>query len=280
MKGFWCALAAAALWCSGTLPATVGAAETQNESHLEQITHRGVIRIGLKKDVEGFSLKDPATGEYIGFEADLAGMVAKKLGVTPEYTTVTPATRIDLLKTDNLDLVIANFTITPQRQSQVDFSIPYFNDRLGVMVNRDSGFKVLRDLIGKKVAVVRSTTAPYALIKKLAADQIVTTDVPEEQNFDPLSWTDSVTFAVYDYYSGAVEALENKQVDAFCADQTQLESHRKSTRVYLKDFFGGEEFAMATRKGSDLIPELNKLLEQWQEDGTIAELLMQYGLEP
>ncbi|WP_371351252.1 transporter substrate-binding domain-containing protein, partial [Salmonella sp. M265] len=58
---------------------------------------------------------------------DYAKALADKLGVRLQVLPTNPANRIPLLTANKVDLVLANFTITPERAQQVDFSIPYFS---------------------------------------------------------------------------------------------------------------------------------------------------------
>ena len=72
------------------------------------------FRVGVKQDVYGFGYLDEMTGEYSGLEIDLGAKIAEALGYDDvEYTTVTAATRGQMLDNDELDCVIATFTIKP-----------------------------------------------------------------------------------------------------------------------------------------------------------------------
>ena len=74
------------------------------------------FRVGVKQDVYGFGYLDEMTGEYSGMEIELGAMIAEALGYDDvEYTTVTAATRGQMLDNDELDCVIATFTIKPER---------------------------------------------------------------------------------------------------------------------------------------------------------------------
>ena len=83
---------------------------------------RGVLKVGVKNAVQGFSFQDTLTGEYKGLEDSLAEMIAEHLGVDVEFTTVTAATRGELLDSGDIDAVLATFTITEERKKTWDFS--------------------------------------------------------------------------------------------------------------------------------------------------------------
>ena len=78
----------------------------------QAIIDRGVLRVGVKNAVPGFGLQDTLTGEYSGMEIDIATKLAEYLGVEVEFTTVTAATRTELLDSGDIDCVLATFTIT------------------------------------------------------------------------------------------------------------------------------------------------------------------------
>ena len=69
----------------------------------QAIIDRGVLRVGVKNAVLGFGYQDPVTGEYSGMEISLAEKLAEQLGVDVEFTTVTAATRTELLDSGDID---------------------------------------------------------------------------------------------------------------------------------------------------------------------------------
>ena len=101
-------------------------AKGSSDADVQKIIDRGVLKVGCKSDVPNFSLQNTATGEYEGFEDDLAYEIAgdifgcsadeakeKKL---VEFQGVTAKTRGPLLENGEIDLVIATFTITEERK--------------------------------------------------------------------------------------------------------------------------------------------------------------------
>ena len=102
-----------------------GDASSEIGADTQAIIDRGVLRVGVKDAVQGFGYKDPLTGEYSGMEISLAQDIAKDLGVDVEFTTVTAATRTELLDSGDIDCVLATFTITDERKKSWDFTTPY-----------------------------------------------------------------------------------------------------------------------------------------------------------
>ena len=128
----------------------------------QAIVDRGVLKVGVKNAVKGFSFQDTLTGEYKGLEDSLAEMIAEHLGVDVEFTTVTAATRGELLDSGDIDAVLATFTITEERKKTWDFSTPYYTDYVSVLVEDSTGIKGLADLKDKVVGVSSGSTSTWA----------------------------------------------------------------------------------------------------------------------
>ena len=104
---------------ASTAASTAGASSAAAASFgpdTQAIVDRGVLKVGVKNAVQGFSFQDTLTGEYKGLEDSLAEMIAEYLGVDVEFTTVTAATRGELLDSGDIDAVLATFTITEERR--------------------------------------------------------------------------------------------------------------------------------------------------------------------
>src|SRR6478609_4472895 len=137
MKRILTALAALALVAGTAVPAMAGM--------LDDIRSRGVVRIGVSLGGEPIGFRD-AQNNPVGYDVDVANMIATKLGVPVEFTDVSGDARISMLVSGQLDIVVANTTATLERAKSVDFSIPYNRAGLRVIVQKDSGIKTLDDL--------------------------------------------------------------------------------------------------------------------------------------
>ncbi|MDD6238501.1 MAG: transporter substrate-binding domain-containing protein, partial [Oscillospiraceae bacterium] len=210
-------------------PAAAGsAAETETTaaadpasygSDVQAIIDRGVLKVGVKSDVLGFGYMDPLTGEYEGMEIDLAKKLADFLGVDVEFTTVTAATRTELLDSGDIDCVMATFTITDERKQSWDFTTPYYTDHVSVLVKDASNIKTLEDLKDKTVGVSSGSTSAKSLVKAMIENSVITGEGFNEESFDPATWTEGVSFKQYDDYPSISTALEADEVDAFCVDK-------------------------------------------------------------
>ena len=245
---------------------------------VQAIIDRGVLKVGVKSDVLGFGYMDPLTSEYEGMEIDLAKKLADYLGVDVEFTTVTAATRTELLDSGDIDCVMATFTITDERKQSWDFTTPYFTDHVTVLVKDSSNIKTLEDLKDKTVGVSSGSTSAKSLVKAMIENGIITGDGFNEESFDPATWTDGVKFKQYDDYPSISTALEADEVDAFCVDKSILAVYKTAGRSYVDAEFSPQEYGIATTKGSGFSKLCEDQVSAWLSDGTIGSLTAQYNL--
>ena len=167
--------------------AASGSAAASSEAlsaDVQAIVDRGVLKVGVKNAVKGFSFQDTLTGEYTGLEDSLAEMIAEHLGVDVEFTTVTAATRGELLDSGDIDCVLATFTITEERRKSWDFSTPYYTDYVSVLVEDASGIKELADLKDKVVGVSSGSTSARALVQAMIEAGVISGDGFDADTFN------------------------------------------------------------------------------------------------
>ena len=253
--------------------------ETEWADDVQAIIDAGVLKVGVKNAVEGFGYEDPLTGEYSGMEIDLATMIAEYLGVDVEFTTVTAATRTELLDSGDIDCVLATFTITDERKESWDFTTAYYTDHVTVLVEESSGITSLADLVGTTVGVSSGSTSAKSLVEAMIDAGYISGDNYDADTFDPATWTEDISFQQYDDYPAISTALSAGEVDAFCVDKSILAIYNTDTRTYIDEEFAPQEYGVATTKGSGLSDVCEELITTWLEDGTIDELIAEYGLE-
>lgn len=243
------------------------------------IIDRGVLRVGVKNAVVGFGFQDTLTGEYSGMEISIAEKIAETLGVDIEFTTVTAATRTELLDSGDIDCVLATFTITDERKESWDFSTPYYTDYVTVLVENASGITTLADLVDKKVGVSSGSTSARSLVSAMIEAGLVSGDGFDADTFDPALWTTGVSFQQYDDYPAISTALSAGEVDAFCVDKSILAIYNTDSRSYIENEFSPQDYGVATAKGSDFSAYVEKLIVQWLEDGTIQGYIDENNLQ-
>lgn len=120
---------------------------------IEEIQDRGVLKIGMAESPPWQS-PNPESGEYEGFNVDLAGRVAKLMDVELEIVPATWSTLIPGLKAKQYDVIFANLFATPQRALVVNFTEPYSTYGFHIVVNADSGIMTLEDADSPDVTFV------------------------------------------------------------------------------------------------------------------------------
>lgn len=154
MRSLIAALAALAV-------AVFGGAEARADK-LQDILSKGVVRIGVPLDAPPFGAQDE-NRKPVGFDIELAEMVAKGLGVKLEMQQITGANRIPFLLTDKVDIVISVMGLTPERAKQIQFTAPYANTFLAVYGPKSSSVASPATLGSARVAAAKGTTQELAI---------------------------------------------------------------------------------------------------------------------
>lgn len=137
--------------CSGEGSAQAGS------NRLQKILDAGTLRVGMIPDNPGWSTMD-ANGNWTGYDADIAKMMAEALGVDVEYVVTDGAGRIPLIQTDKVDIVISCFAATNERAKTVGLSDPYAASGLLPICRKGEVLASWEDMADKKIAVARGST--------------------------------------------------------------------------------------------------------------------------
>lgn len=127
-----------------------------NAADLPDVLKSGTIKIAVPENFAPFgSLGDE--GEHVGYDVDVAKMIAEDLGVELELVPVTSKQRIPYLETDRVDLVIATLGANPERAKSIWFSHAYAPFYSGAFAKPDVAVASVADFAGKKIAVTGGT---------------------------------------------------------------------------------------------------------------------------
>ena len=148
-----------ALLIAGLAAACLGPATAATP---DEIKARGKLMVGLLTDYPPFGGTD-AQQQPAGYDADVARLMAKSLGVQAELVPVTGPNRIPYLLTNKIDVLIATFGITAERSKQVLFSNPYSALTLYVLAPKSLNIKTPEDLKGVTIGVARASTQDTAI---------------------------------------------------------------------------------------------------------------------
>lgn len=183
-----------------TLVATLSSCRKSGSGRtVAEIKKSGTVRIAVFSDKKPFGYVDE-NGVYQGYDVYFAERIAKDLGVKVAYVPVEPAARVEVLETNKVDIVLANFTKTPERAEKVDFALPYMKVALGVVSPDDDLITAAEQLNGRTLIVAKGTTA----------ETYFTESYPE------------ISLLKFDLYADTYKALLDGRGDAFSTDNTEV----------------------------------------------------------
>lgn len=207
-----------------------------NGRTVEQIKKSGKVVIAVFSDKKPFGYVDE-NGLYRGYDVYFGDRIAKDLGVKVEYVPVEAASRVEVLATGKVDIVLANFTRTPERAEKVDFALPYMKVALGVVSPEAALIEKPEDLFGKKLIISKGTTA----------ETYFTKNYPE------------VELLKFDQYSETYNALVDGRGAAMSTDNTEVLAwalENPGFKVGIESLGSLDAIAPAVQKG-------NKSLLDW-----------------
>jgi len=148
---------------------------------IKEIQSRGVLKVGMAESPPWQS-PNPETGEYEGFNVDLANRVAEIMGVELEIVPATWSTLIPGLEAKQFDIAFVNFFATPERALVVNFTEPYSTYGFHVVVNADTDIRSLDQLNSADVTFVGMSgtveeSYPKELYPEAEVRGVVTNDV-------------------------------------------------------------------------------------------------------
>jgi polar amino acid transport system substrate-binding protein len=141
--------------------------EGAGEAMLEQVMKRGVLRVGISTFVP-WAMQDKS-GNFIGFEIDVANRLARDMGIKPEFIPTKWSGIIPALLTGKFDIIIGGMGIRPERNLKVNFSIPYDYTGMSIVAHKKlaAGFKKLDDFNNPSLSIASrtGTTAAAAVTR-------------------------------------------------------------------------------------------------------------------
>jgi polar amino acid transport system substrate-binding protein len=230
--------------------------ELVQESTLEQIMRRGVLKVGMDTFVP-WAMKDKK-GEFIGFEIDVARRLAEEMGVKVEFVPTKWAGIIPALLTGKFDVIIGGMGIRPKRALKANFSIPYDYSGMSMVAHKKvaAGFSGLDDFNQPdvQIAVKLGTTAAMAAKKYMPKAKL----------------------RLFDDESQAYQELRNGKVHAVVgsAPRPAYEAIKYEDTLFMpiKENFTKEPIGFAVRKGDfDTLNFFNSWITKVQLEGWLKE---------
>ena len=215
------------------LSLATGALADAKARNLDEIKESGKLVIGVFSDKKPFGYVDEY-GEYQGYDVYFARRLAQDLGVELELVSVDAPNRVEYLTSAKVDIILANFTVTPERAEVVDFALPYMKVALGVVSPDAALITGIEDLRGKKLIVSKGTTA----------ETWFTANEPD------------VELLKFDTYTETFNALLDGRGDALSTDNTEVLAwaiENPGFTVGIESLGSLDTIAPAVQKGNDTV---------------------------
>ena len=248
--------------------AAVESREFAPGSYMAEIQARGRLRVGVDTATLQFSSVNPFTGEFEGFDVEIAREIALALFGRPdaiEYVAIPYSQRVDVLAAQPeplVDLVVNTFTINCDRDATIDFSTEYFTSRQKLLVRTDSAARSIEDMTAEhRVCATANSTS----IENLAA-----LPEPRPQAVPVLDQADCLVL------------LQQGRVDAISTDDTILAGMVAQDRnlEIVGDGFSQEPYGVGLPPDRpEFVRYVNAVLEQVRSSGRWTELYDEWLFE-
>lgn len=200
---------------------------------LQDIKDSGTLVIGVFSDKKPFGYVDE-NGDYQGYDVYFARRLAQDLGVELKLVSVDAPNRVEYLTSAKVDIILANFTVTPARAEVLDFALPYMKVALGVVSPDSALITTAEQLAGKTLIVSKGTTAETYFAE----------NHPE------------VRLLKFDTYTEAFNALLDGRGDALSTDNTEVLAwalENPGFTVGIESLGSLDTIAPAVQKGNDTV---------------------------
>jgi len=202
-----------------------------------------------------FEMMDTDSSKMVGFDMDILHEIANRAGFKVDLNTMDFNGIIPAVQTGNVDLAIAGITITDERQQIVDFSDPYYDSGLRILVSDDSDVGSLDDLEGKRIATKIGSTSYDYLQKNLGDDAEIT----------PYPGSSDMYMALM---GGSADAVFYDAPNVGYFAKTKGQGKVKT----VGPLYEGQQYGIAFAKGSQWVEPANKALKAMRDDGAYDKI--------
>ena len=247
-------------WMAAQDAGQSGAAEA---AKLQEIRERGVLKVGSTGDYNPMSYLDPATGEYVGFDAALTEDLAAALGVGLEYVPTSWPTLMEDTLAGKFDLAICGITVTDARKEQALMSEGYLENGKTILVRAEDADKYtsLADINRPEVRVMVN---PGGLNEKFARENL-----PD------------VTLIIHDVNQDIPGLIAEGEADVMITEIMEAgyyvgQDSRLAAPLIYEPFTNGQLGALMPKGSEDLLDYVNAFLKEEKGSGRIDELADEY----
>ena len=218
------------------------------------------LKMGIEAAYPPFNSKD-ASGQVVGFDKDIGDALCAKMKVECEVVTSDWDGIIPSLLAKKYDFIVSSLSITDERKQAVDFTEPYYSNKLQFIAPKNVDFKTDKAYLkGKTIGTQRATLSGTWLEDTYGSD---------------------ITLKLYDTQENAYLDLTSGRVDALLADKYVNYDWLKSDAGKNYEFKGepvveSDEIGIAVRKNDPLREKLNAALKEIIADGTYKKINDKY----
>jgi polar amino acid transport system substrate-binding protein len=173
LRGVLCVLAFSSLLAVGCAKGGANSSSTAvSKSKLTEVLKRGYLIVGTGSTNVPWHFKNEK-GELVGMDIDMGRILARGLFNDPEkvkFVEESPDSRIPNILTDKVDIVLQFMTISPLRAQQVDFSVPYYTEGIGLILPAKGKYKNYGEM---KAAVAKGKKVVIAVLQNVDASAVV-----------------------------------------------------------------------------------------------------------
>ena len=204
-------------------------------------------------------------GELVGFETEFTNAVCEKLGVTPNFVEINWDTKEIELASKNIDAIWNGMTVTPERAENVLFSTSYIRNMQVTVVKKSNlgEYTSPADLTGKNIAAEVGSAGEDAARSKVEDATVISVAKQTDALLEVKAGT--VDAAILDYtLAAAMTGAKGDYSDLVIAGEDL--------------YFAVEEYAVAFRLESSIVPLVNKAIDELAADGTLLAIAEKYDL--
>lgn len=236
-----------------------GSGSPGSDSDMEYVKDKGTLVVGIT-DFEPMDYKDDS-GEWVGFDADMAKAFAENLGVKAEFVEIDWDGKIMELDGKTIDCVWNGMTLTDEVTSSMECSNAYCNNAQVVIVpsGKADQYKDTESLKDLSFAAEAGSAGE----KELANLELECTPVKSQSD------------ALMEVAAGTSDAavIDSLMAAAMVGEGTGYDSLTYTVGL------NSEEYGVGFRKGSDLAAALNGFFSASSKDGTLMECAEKYGVQ-
>lgn len=248
--------------CGATQKASTDVSAANSASASEEA--RTQLTVGFDAEYPPYGFKDEQTGEYTGFDLELAQEVCDRRGWELVKQPIDWDSKDMELNSGTIDCIWNGMTYTG-REKEYTWSDPYVDNSIMIVVSADSDIKTLEDLAGKVVTTQADSSALTALTEGDAVELANT--------FATLEQVGNYNNAFMNLKSGAVDAIA---VDIGVA-QFQLKNNPEGFRM-LEEPLSSEQYAIAFKLGNEALrDQVQETLYEMLKDGTFGKIADKYA---